>query len=390
MQAPVTKNSINLFVDTERAALIGHPQNKGDDVHLHFEGNAVEAGDSEQIRISLRQFSMYNNLFMVDVNNSRFRVVTNGSLLSHIRVLSLTYKNYGTLNELSRDFVSQLSEHLKSRAIANGATTVDKFVAVGTIQPTGTMTATSNRIFSVTLQAQTTASVAVDHNLTKILVQCNRGDGDCYALLGGKALDVDSDTDSSFKTTHTADTVTITGYFPMQRMTEAFVYIRCGQNQNSLESSVLSSDSGVSSVDIVQSNILRRAIRDVEFIHYEAEAGEEYTVTLQQRRLSTLRLFLTDSKGRPLGRLGSDSTNGTAAGSQMSDDTYESTSQSTLGNLFFSAVVKIDIVHVTVPKSLQPKSSQSSSSQILSPKPLMPAREAQSVLTWPDYGRPKN
>ena len=39
--------------------MIGHPQNKGDDVSLHFEGTSVEAGDGEQIRISLRQFNMF-------------------------------------------------------------------------------------------------------------------------------------------------------------------------------------------------------------------------------------------------------------------------------------------------------------------------------------------
>ena len=32
-------NSINLFVDTERASIVGDTQSRGDDVHYGFEGN---------------------------------------------------------------------------------------------------------------------------------------------------------------------------------------------------------------------------------------------------------------------------------------------------------------------------------------------------------------
>lgn len=381
MQPPVTVNSLNLFVDTDRTALLGHPQNKGDDVSLHFEGNAIEAGDGEQIRISLRQFNMFNNLYMVNVNNSRFRVVTSGASPTETP-LELTHRNHKFLESLAEDFATQLGTHLASRA-----SNVTKFAVVGTLEPSGlAMGTSSTRILKFTLQAQNSSGTPVNHGLTKILLQCNRGDGDSYALLGAKALDVDSDTESSldvkFEDIHGANSttdVTVTGFFPMQRMTEQFVYIRCGQNQNSLESSVLSSDAGVSRVDVVQSNILAKATRDVEFVHYEAQTCEEYTITLQQRRLSTLRLFLTDSKGRPLGRFSSDSTNGTAAGAVLPDGTVANRTQSTAGNLFFNAVIKIDVVHVQDPKALS----------TTPPRPPVPAREAQAVVTWPDYGRPK-
>ena len=381
MQPPVTVNSLNLFVDTDRTALLGHPQNKGDDVSLHFEGNSIEAGDGEQIRISLRQFNMFNNLFMVNANNARFRVVTSGPSPTETPV-PLTYRNHKTLGSLAEDFGIVLGNHLADRA-----TGVHQFAVLNGFEPTKDALGSSpTRILQITLQAQDSNGTPVPHNLTKILVQCHRGDGDSYALLGAKALDAESDTESSFDVKFEASNgvasntdVTITGFFPMQRMTEQFVYIRCGQNQNSLESSVLSSDAGVSRVDIVQSNILAKATRDVEFIHYDAQTCEEYTITLQQRRLSTLRLFLTDSKGRPLGRVSSDSTNGTAAGSVLSDQTYANRTQSTAGNLFFNAVIKIDVVHVQDPKALN----------TAPPRPPMPAREAQAVVTWPDYGRPK-
>ena len=49
-------NSFNLFIDSEKASVVGDRQSEGDDVHIHFEGNVVEAGDGETIRLSLLNF----------------------------------------------------------------------------------------------------------------------------------------------------------------------------------------------------------------------------------------------------------------------------------------------------------------------------------------------
>ena len=116
----------------------------------------------------------------------------------------------------------------------------------------------------------------------------------------------------------------------------------------------------------------------MEFISYNASIENEYFVNLQQRRLSSLRLFLTDSKGRRLGRLSG--ATGTAAGRQTTPGTFDSTEQSTLGNLFFTAVLKIDVVKVRDANYLQ----------TTPPTPMLPARIAQSPYTWQDYGLPKH
>jgi hypothetical protein len=165
----------------------------------------------------------------------------------------------------------------------------------------------------------------------------------------------------------------------MQRMTDPHVYLRCGATSNSLEMSVLNSGVQNSSVDVINSNILGRVYKDVEFVRFKGES-EEYFMNLQQKRLSYLHLFLTDSKGRRLGRL-SDDGGGTAAGRESAAHQHVNQNQSTLGNLNFTAVVKVTILKVRDPRHLETKKFA----------PLLPAREAQSgIVTWAGYGNPKH
>ena len=81
------------------------------------------------------------------------------------------------------------------------------------------------------------------------------------------------------------------------------------------------------------------------------------------------RLFLTDSRGRPLGRTpGSNSK--TAAGG--------GTAQSTTGNLSFSCTLRLDVIQKMQPNTLQ------------TPKPQqpIPARFTGPLLNQ-DFGKPK-
>jgi len=159
------------------------------------------------------------------------------------------------------------------------------------------------------------------------------------------------------------------------------------------------------SSDITSSDILAKLKRDVEFITYDNGIGGEYFVNLQQKKISSLQLYLTDSKNRQLGRhrnkdeTGVNTGGGTAAGLDTGDNEtlqknrinatgrkyingsgFSSQSQSSLGNLFYTAVLRIDIIKMSNPSRLETP-----------PLPLpLPARKAQNgVLTFQDYGMPK-
>ena len=67
-----------------------------------------------------------------------------------------------------------------------------------------------------------------------------------------------------------------------------------------------------------------------------AGTGREFFLDINQRHLTHLQFRLTDSRNRPIGRKLSHHTSRTASGT--------GTEQSTLGNLEFSACVRIDII----------------------------------------------
>lgn len=370
-------NSFNVFIDTEKSSLVGDRTSQGDDVKIHFEGQTIEAKDGELIRINLLNFTMFNNTYMVNQNNGRMNVVGTSSSGTFNDTISLTYKNYINLKDLATDFATKLGTYLATKC---AATTFENT----TINPSSTtMGSTDDRLLDITLTAKNVSNSTISHGITELRIQMPESVGDGYCLLGGKRQDdtTDTDFDSLIITgiSAGATTIRVQGYFPMQRMTDPFVYLRCNNAQNGLEMSVLSNDRGRYNADIINSDILAKVFKDVEYITYNSSTGEEYFMNLQQRKLSNLRLFLTDSKGRKLGRLSSQRDLGTSAGKQTAG-VFDSKEQSTLGNLYFTAVLRVDIIKVFEPAKLE--------SVGLKPPPR--ARESQSVLTWQDYGRPKH
>jgi hypothetical protein len=219
-----------------------------------------------------------------------------------------------------------------------------------------------------------TLTFSVPHTITNLKISCQSANGELYLVLGGERGDNVNTLDNSFKITTTSSTITVQGYFPMQLITEPHVYLRCTLGQNGLESSILASDETVYNNDIVGSNILAKIARTTESFSYAGNSQHEFFITLQQRKLNSIGLFLTDSKSRPLSRP-KNSGNGTAAGletTSSSEVTYEKETQSTKGNLYFTATLRIDIVKVYNPNTLQ------------SEPPALPSipRKASGVLSF--------
>ena len=358
-------NSFNIFIDSEKSSLIGDKQSKGDDVQIHFEGQTIEAGDGENIRLSLLNFTMFNNTYMINVNNSQFNVRGgSGTTASFQDQVNIERKNYHNLKDIATSFATNLGTYLATKS---AATTFENT----TILPSTTaMGSTGNRLLDIILTAKNGSGSTVAHGITALKIQCVEDDGESYTILGGNRQD--DATDTAFESlkitglTAGATTIRVQGYYPMQRMSDPYVYLRCNNSQTGLEMSVLSKDRGVYNSDIINSDIFAKLFKDVEYINYESNTGEEYFMNLQQRKLSNLRLKLTDSKGRKLGRTSRQHDLGTAAGLVDGSLDFESNTQDTLGNLYFTAVIRADIV-----------------------KNRNPARKTQGAYVWMDYGKPK-
>lgn len=352
-------NSFNLFVDSEKANLIGDKSSEGDDVVIHLEQNAIEAGDGEIIKMSLSNFNMPKNFYDVDINNGRFSLETTQSGVgggAKTGVIDLTFQNYVNIFDIAEDLATQLIKYLKEKCAIG---TIDHFEK--TINKTDAdFNTTGKRLLDITLTAKTAANAVTTHNISQFHIQFLKSQGEAYLLFGGDRLDSADTTFDSLKIDTTTTTIRIRSKYPMQRITDPYIYLRCGAVNSNLESSVLSNDDGKYNKDVINSNILAKIPKDVEFCNYEIKENE-FFIKLQQRHLSTLRLFLTDSKGRKIGRK-----------SRTNDETAAGTgsNQSTLGNLFFNATLRFDIIKTQNKHYLE-------STPL--PPPL-PARTAQSVL----------
>ena len=356
-------NSINFFVDTERASIVSDTQSRGDDVHYSFEGNTVECKDGEVIRLSLVDFHMPNNQYNIDARNSTGTIIctVNGTAMAAGLVTTLvTRGNYYDTDDIAVNFASNLAARLVALSgfpggvslstIVNNNLSAQTTTTTGFTSISGILGKPEKKLLDVTL----TFSAA--HTITNLKISCQAAQGELYLVLGGERGDNSSTLANSFKVTIASTTIRVQGYFPMQLVTEPHVYLRCTLGQNGLESSILGSDQTTYNNDIIGSNILAKIARTSESFSYMGNSQNEFFVTLQQRKLNSIGLFLTDSKSRPIGRP-KNSGSGTSAGLEgtPSGDTipYESEKQSTLGNLYFTATIRIDILKVYNPNKLQ-------------------------------------
>ena len=81
-----------------------------------------------------------------------------------------------------------------------------------------------------------------------------------------------------------------------------------------------------------------------EYIQYVAPGVDEFFMYLPQKSIPSIRLFITDHKGRPLGRPANSGSN-TAAGT--------GTKQSVTGPMHFTATLRIDTVQRSPPGTLR-------------------------------------
>jgi hypothetical protein len=358
-------NSINLFIDTERASIVGDKQSRGDNLHYGFEGNTIECKDGEVIRLSLVEFYMPNNQYTIDAKNSMatLKCTINGTAMTAGLVKDvIEIGNYYDIHDIAINFASTLARSLQAipTMTAFGTITVTNTNLTNELTPptewtpgaTGYVGQPEKKLLDVTITTQH------NHLITDLVISCLITNGETYLVLGGERIDDTNTLTSSFKITLTANTIQVQGYYPMQLITEPHVYLRCSLGQNGLESSILSTDDNTYNNDIVGSNILAKIPRNVENYSYAGNSQNEFFLTLQQRKLNSIGLFLTDSKSRPIGR-SKNSGKQTSAGMESTvarvnnDINYEKETQSTLGNLYFTATIRVDIIKMYNPNTLE-------------------------------------
>ena len=157
-------NSYNLFIDSAKD--VGGGAGKGDSFSLQLGADSIQAQDGQFLRLTLQEFSMYTNFYMVNINNCRFRLTDDTTATE----LLLAQQNYKNVADVADNFAATLAAQLTADAGGVTCTPSNVTPASGTA-----LNATSDRIVSFDLD------FASPHSFTVFRVQCFGEVGDSYA-----------------------------------------------------------------------------------------------------------------------------------------------------------------------------------------------------------------
>jgi hypothetical protein len=332
-----------LFIDTSAANK--ESLSKGDDFQLHLNTQSIDADRGQFIRLTLNEFAMYKTFTNVNNNNSTFVTVSSEATSKP----TLTNQNYDTIHDIATEFANKIGTVI----VADSPNpSVNGFV-VSNLKPDATtgINGTTDNIISFTITTQA-AGVDAAHQLTSFLVQFFEEEGDTFALLGGNRIYGSTpSTENSVTTLILTNTIDVVCLYPAQRSTTSHIYLRTSLTTGSSETASLSQETNINSApEMSYSSILGRIPVNSEFCIYEPSHARCYFLDLHQKHLNNIRFFITDHKNRRIGRRPASSQTKTAAGAGFD--------QSTLGNLSFSCVLRVDVVQSYLPRELQFRSEE--------------------------------
>ena len=377
-------NSFNIFVDSER---LRPPSSTGENLRLELGNAPITCGDNQFLRISLQSFNMYKTWYNVNTNNNVFRMscpkVFSGGTNAPLdnQIVRIEEGNYATTGDLAKEFGFAVAEALSNY------TGITCTLNVPNIHPVpGDNYNQTDNILDIRLDFATDPAFGAD--VPKIYFPIE--DGDAYALIGGDRI-IGGATDKKSIGTHFAVSgssykLLIVGHYPMQLTTERNVYIRTDLGTTNTQTSSYSARSydSINGDNLMSSRILGVATIDNEFASYETNTQTEYFINLLDRSLVEMRLYIEDSKGRPIpSGLYKPHVNSDASTVPI---VFEDR-QNTLGNRNFQAVIKVDVVqHIgTQNNRLQSKPFDYSVSPRFGTEPLKNLDYGDMHYADPDY-----
>jgi hypothetical protein len=346
----VIVRSHNILIDTDR----GEPSStavKGDKFEIDLNSEGIHLDEGQYIRLTLNNFEMYKTWTNVNDNNRLTELFigedVGGQTVYEKRLLALDPKNYEFINDIAVEFSNKFKNVIDTEYGISGV------ISAVTPDSTAGLNGTTDNIISFVYTA--TLSGAID--LTAIYGRCPEGIGDAYALLGcNRGRSSDPDNTKSYDITITTNSasslvLTVSMYYPAQRSTTSSIYLRTSLNTAGAETASLNDpNTPANRSQVIQSNIWAKIPVNSEFCVFNSNTGREYFIDVPQKYLSHFRLFLTDEHNRPIGRRSVDTQANTPnylfKGLSISSD---ANNQSTLGNLNFSCVIRVDIIQQSHP-----------------------------------------
>lgn len=303
----VLLSSRNIYLSTQPAGALG-PDDQINKFRACLNNVPLQTGLNQYGKISLVDFHMYRNFYNVNPTNNTFFMRIEGLFpgAPALRTCTIVPGDYRLGNELST-------------AVGEAVLT-----QIQTVNAGATLTAAATRPTTDGREAQNgdgklAFKIALDgnHGFTAVKFQCrnyNSGNqtgrledyNDSYALLGARRITARNDdfTETSLISNLSADPVTlleVSGYYQMQDNTIPFVYLRCTEVIENLESeSYRLGDGTVAGTHITGSSTLAKikvGIGEVEFL---GDNSSPYSLMTDNRNISQLFFQIVDQHGRNL------------------------------------------------------------------------------------------
>ena len=319
--------SYNLFLNTDDATKDGQSYN------FEFGNNALITRNKDQyIRLTLLNFNMYKNWTDVNNNNDSLVFKQGGSYSA----INLPNQNYASLHDLAKSFGNAIVSAMNALGLYGGVTLNTTILPPASASIAGT----TNNVITITIDTTNPHGIVASdltdgtwyinsiidtENIPGGLVGVQRG-ADSGLLLGGDRLQANTLVNSfSVDVTTNANKIIISGRYPAQRSTEPNVYMRINPAPQIFASEAFQTTLQTTGENKLNpSSILAEIKIDTEFVQYTPTSDKEFFCNMYQNAINHLDIRLTDSRNRalPVYALG----------------------QTTTGNRFFTATLRVDIV----------------------------------------------
>jgi len=316
----VTRSKL-IYIDSDN----GSNANQSD-FTINFQNHGLDIREDEELQVSLTDFHAYKNWYNVNETNNTVWVTVGGSTTS-VSILPGNYSNY---YDISIQFAIALTD-------ATGPFTGFTYTTIEPELTEGGPTGTGTRIMNIVLTKATHGLTAISFACRDFLAPSERTNGikdanESYALLGGKRTYASGSPVGAFTVAIAANTVTITGFYPMQRSTCENLYLRSTLCNDNYSSKSFEASKTNHQIDMVGSNIIGLIPVDHEFASYKETSGMSYFVNTFRQNLQSIRFSVTDHRGRTIPQVAAD--------------------QAYLGNFNFMLVLRAQVIRYDY-KSIQ-------------------------------------
>ena len=325
-------HSRDIFLSTQQSGSPGTGDQTFSRFRMCLNSAPISCESGQQNKLSLTQFSCFRNFYYINQYNCRVDVTYTEGGVPQTKAFLLDKKDYGSIGDIAAEFANKLKDCFGGTTSVNAVTKPAVGFNIG---------ATGDRMLSVSFSN-------LPANIRGVVIQTRQHDGpdvtgsdtdvtgtadgiactsfgDSYVILGGKRIAAESITAQSFDIGHTADDtdLTLKGFYPMQKTSMQYMYLRCSEAADNLQSQNLGEDSEVQDSHMVGSQIMAKIPVSNEVCAWQSYSSHcPYFVNSSNRNISEVMFELVDHHGRPIPK---------------SDSTIE-----TDGNLFSDLTLKVD------------------------------------------------